>query len=62
MSIIRGKWCHYCNGRGSTPLPRLYGRTGGDEVECPQCHWVGFVDVTSAQVRQAEIDSMKEKV
>jgi len=61
MSAIRGKWCHYCNGRGSTsPLHRAVGQT--HEVECPQCHWVGFVGVTSAQVRQAEIDSMKEKV
>jgi hypothetical protein len=54
-SPIRGRFCDRCRGTGSLPV--------GDRItECPACHWVGFVGVTSEQVRQAEIDCLKEKL
>lgn len=52
-SVLRGRWCGRCNGRGSMSVGAQH------EAECPSCHWVGFVGLTSEQVRQAEIDEME---
>lgn len=66
MSRLRGRWCDLCNGRGSLPASSggrdQFGRfvprhlDNKDIRECPRCHWVGFVGLTSDEVRLAEIE------
>lgn len=57
-SILKGRWCNRCNGVGIMK-PFKFPETDTRNI-CPDCKGVGFVGLTAAQVRQAEIDCMKE--
>jgi DnaJ-class molecular chaperone len=50
-SPIRGRWCDRCKGTGTLPTANY------SVVRCPDCNFVGFVGVTSEQVRQAELEA-----
>lgn len=50
-SKLKGKWCYRCNGRGWLP-PAGHYMTIDDE--CPDCHFVGFVGLTAAELMEVE--------